>query len=207
MRLSTMVLVGLLTITVTPYIVAQSASASCCGPVGEYVRAAELMLSDGEGKAKRERLQAIVLWRASREIRNTYWDDTARSARALREARRASEHAGRHLVGGFYAGGFHIAEVSDDRHTLWVLGRAFELPMRDSALVLLIDHVDAVEGAPTLSGQLYIPTELPADYTGRMWKVGDTTRMVPGKNREQVFLQALHRSPIVRAFIGNIEQR
>ena len=207
MQLFTLGFVGLLLLIATPPILAQSANGSCCGPVGEYVRAAELTLSDGEGEMKRERLQAIVLWRADRQMRTTYWEDIARSERALQEARRASEKGGRQLIGGFHAGGFHIAEVSNDRRTLWVLGRAFELPMRDSALVILIDHVDGVGGTPTLSGQVYIPAEVPADYTGHLLKRGDTTLMVPGKNRELVFLRTLRRSPVVSAFIGDIKQR
>ncbi|HEY0971841.1 MAG TPA: hypothetical protein VGE02_12805 [Gemmatimonadales bacterium] len=187
---------------------AQGGGTSCCETITPHVLGGIMTRHEGHGSARHEWLQSIVLWRSPRQVERGYPLDSAPAyERVMRAARFASEEAGRQLLGGFHANGFHSAEYSQDRSRLWVLGREYPLPDRDSALVVMVD-VGGGAGVPdSIVGHAYIPAELPERYWGKSWTSGDTSYFVRPRRTEGLLLDALRHASAVRIFLGKYPLR
>jgi hypothetical protein len=162
------------------------------------------MLYSGEASdsLQREWLQAVVLWRFSKPMPPDFGGSNPHViANATRRARIASEKIGRSSVGGFFAKGFYALEYSRDRNMVWVLDKAFRIPRRDSAIVVIVDRVDGIGGAPIVIGHEYISARQPyLDGRKRRTSV-DITRVVRD-DRNQLLQAALSTNPKVRAFLS-----
>ena len=184
----------------------RGSGSTCCSQVTAHVQAAQLTAHDGEAGAQRhERLRAIVLWRASGDLgRGTPSMGALDLQLKADSARAASGKLGRSYLGEVRANGIHYVEY--DQQHLWALGQEFNLPHRDSALVLMIDGVDA-PGGPRVAGHAYIAAEMPEKFWTKTWTSGDTTFFVHSGNTDAMLLEALRASPAVRAFIATAGSR
>ena len=193
---------GMLALLAGPMAAQSGGGSSCCQSVTSRVQGGTMTLHEGQGRDRREWLQAVVLWRASDRIGDGYSSDVAPLIeRARRTAQFASAEAGRQFLGGFYSNGFHYADYSADRRRLWVLGREYALPERDSALVVMVDRVDGVGGPVVIAGYAYMTAQLPERYWLKSWMSGDTTFMVHPRDQQHLLLEALRGVTAVRAFI------
>jgi len=172
---------------------------SCCERITPHVQAARMTLHEKNGPTRHEWLQAIVLWRAHSELSGSYPTEKAVEVeRQTNAGRAASRERGREHLGGVRANGYHYAD--HDQQRLWVLDQEFALRRRDSALVVMVDGVDAPNG-PTISGYAYIGAEMPENFWQKMWTSGDTMFIVRSRNAKGLLLQALRASPMVRTFL------
>lgn len=173
---------------------------SCCQTVSPRVQAGEMTLHEGNDASGRQWLQAVVLWRSSSSLNSGYSSADARDfQRVANAARSASQDQGRVHLGGVHANGYQYAEY--DRERLWVLDQEFVLPQRDSALVVMVD-VGTAPNTARVVGYSYIGAQMPDGFWSKSWSSGDTTFIVRSRNHQELLIQALRASPVVRAFIG-----
>jgi len=157
--------------------------------------------SEGPDSQRQSWLRAIILWRASKPFPRDFGGNAAAFGTALRRARVASEQAGRISVGGFFAKKFFTLEYSPDYRRVWVLGQEFAIPLRDSAIVVMVDRVDELEGPPVVVGHEYISGRLPDLY----WATGRTSRdsfSVVLANSYRLLESAMSVNPKLRAFLA-----
>jgi len=173
-----------------------SVSTACCSSLHPRILVGIVTSEDGMPPARHQWVRAVILWRGDRPIQDGYSRDARVEARALDDA---AERAGRIRLGAFYANRVHGADVSRDGTFLWVLGQQFTLPLRDSALVILVDHVDSA--SPTIDGTAHIAATLPAEYWGKVWESGDTTFLIRPRNTADHLRQALAISPQIQRFL------
>jgi hypothetical protein len=151
-------------------------------------------------------MQYIVLWRGQpgwRSSRGVSPEEARQSAQAFREASAAATLAGRSLMGGSGGRASYWAEIDNDGNTMYVLGTAYHIPVKDSTLVILVDRVDRVGGEPFVVGSAVIDGRMTSDLEPKTWTSGDTTFTVRQSKTSSldVFLEALKRDPAVAAFI------
>lgn len=150
-------------------------------------------------------MRFIVLWRGQPGWlygRGVSPEEQRQSEQAYREASAAAALAGRSLMGGSSGRGTYWAEVDRDENTIYVLGTAYHVPVKDSTLVILVDRVDHSGGEPFVIGSAVIDGRLPSDLVTKTWTSGDTTFTIrPSKSGLDVFLEGLKKDPAVAAFI------
>jgi hypothetical protein len=154
--------------------------------------------------ARKVWLQLAILWRGQPAWQTLANDDTVATTSADREFHRRALEA--HAAGGQWSGaqiGTIVYGAIHDPRGAWVeiLGQRWTLPRHDSALVVLVDRVDGVGGAPIVLEVLRIPSVLPSDILSRTWVSGDTTFTVRPRGSVQNALRALlSRPPSLREF-------
>ena len=92
-------------------------------------------------------MRFIVLWRGQpgwRDGRGVSAEERRQSEQAFREASAAATLAGRSVMGGSSGRGAYWAEVDRDESTIYILGAAYHVPVKDSTLVILVDRIDRV---------------------------------------------------------------
>jgi hypothetical protein len=152
-------------------------------------------------------MRFIVLWRGQpgwQYSRGVSAEERRQSEQAFREASAAATLAGRSLMGGSSGRAAYWAEVDRDENTIYLLGAAYHVPVKDSTLVILVDRVDRVGGEAFVVGSAVIDGHLPSDLAPKTWTSGDTTftvRPPTSKTGLEVFLEALKKDPAVAAFI------
>lgn len=151
------------------------------------------------------RLRAVVLFRGQAGWKHSYGDSASRAAGQARwaTASRESTRARRMGGGSITAGGVVLwVETDYERRRLWAEGQSFDLPERDSALVVLVDRIDRAGGPPIIAGTTYVPSEVSSRLWARVWRSGDTTYHVGPPDQGAAILGSLLRSsPFVRAFL------
>lgn len=177
---------------------------SCCQSITPYVRAAiGTTHEEVRGASRHEWLSVIVLWRSA-TVQNGGTDhaDALTQERTRAAATVASHQAGRDQFGGVFGGDtYQYAELSRRENRLWVLGQEYHIPVRDSAIVVMVDGIDQPAGSSVV-GVAYIPAEMPDGYWSKMWTSGDTTFMVhPSRNSGAMLETALRSSPVIRQFL------
>jgi hypothetical protein len=153
---------------------------------------------------KRVWLQLAILWRGQTAWRSLARVDTAQTAGAERELQRREIDA--IAAGGVWSGtqvGTLVYGAVHDREGTWVevLGQRFPLPQRDSALVVLVDHVDGVSGQPVILDVRRVPSLLPVDVLSRSWTSGDTTfSLRPLGSLQNAITALLSGPPVIHDF-------
>ncbi|HVT37833.1 MAG TPA: subclass B3 metallo-beta-lactamase [Gemmatimonadaceae bacterium] len=127
---------------------------------------------------------------------------------AYRAASREAEDLGRTFAGGSSNGHWWTASLSSRTQrtpvdTLFVLGRAFLLPARDSALVVMIDGVEGDSLPPRYLGVAWVSAELESAYWPKNWVSGDTTFFVHRDGQGEILRKALEAAPSVRQFLAS----
>jgi hypothetical protein len=154
---------------------------------------------EGSGGMERHHVRAVVLWRApalTATGREPVCADTlTASALALEYRRlgRAAEDSGRHLIGGYADGQISASEYDLDRGVLVVLGRAFTMPARDSAVVVVVDRRGPTGtdcSPPRVAATAYMPATLPSTFWPQSWTSGDTSYFVHRGFRDRPALLA-----------------
>ena len=109
-------------------------------------------------------------------------------------------------VGGQWGGaqvGKVIYGAIHDPGGRWVqiLGKRWTLPLRDSALVVLVDRIDDVGGPPIIVAHRFIESSLPANLFWYNTESRDTSHSLlpPGLVRSAL-LELLSRSATIREF-------
>jgi hypothetical protein len=162
---------------------------------------------DGSGPAERQWVRAIVLWRLDSSNRDDS-HDTSRvreTTHRFQAASAAAQDSGRLFIGG--ANGSHMWSASitwgamrRTRDTLFVLGRQFEIPPRDSALVVMVDGDDGVaDRPPRLIGTAWIGAELDSGYWPKHWASGDTAFTIMPRRGNSILRDSLVTAPSVRS--------
>jgi hypothetical protein len=187
---------------------AQTGGGSGGCSVGRGFECIELTAHEGTGTEERNWLRAVILWRHA-STRGSGRSDTAASreaAQRTRDARRAAEDSGRVFLGGSFYGRTYSAAHSQrygrpTTDTLYVLGRVLSLPLRDSALIVMIDGLEDGVRQPTLVGTEWMPAILETRYWPKHWRSGDTTFSVMPRGQEVILRAALLAIPSVRGFL------
>lgn len=150
-------------------------------------------------------MQFIVLWRGQpgwRMLRGITPEERAESERVYRQASAAATLAGHSIMGGYAGRAAYWAEVDHDDNVMFVLGKSYPIPPKDSTLVILVDRVDHVGGEPYVVGAAVINGHMSSEFEAKTWTSGDTTFMVrPSRNGLDVFLDNLKKDPAIAAFI------
>ena len=150
-------------------------------------------------------MQFIVLWRGQpgwHSGRGATPDARSESEHAYREASAAATMAGHSIMGGYAGHAAYWAELDREANTLFVLGKAYPLPAKDSTLVILVDRVDHIGGEPYVVGAAVINGHMSSELQTKTWTSGDTTFMVrPSRDGLEVFLDNLKKDPAIAAFI------
>lgn len=177
--------------------------------VGTGFECSMVHASDRSGRDERSWVRAVVLWRIPSPPGNDMRDTARFRARTVRytDVQRAAEDSGRTLVGTDGAEVRAPATMTwgfgrRTRDTLFVLGQRFELPQRDSALVIMID-VPAVEtNRPAqLVASVWIPAALDPAYWPKHWISGDTSFTIRPRWDNRILHDSLMKSLPVRAFL------
>lgn len=165
---------------------------------------------EGSGPEQRHWLRAVVIWKSGRQDSPAMRDTAAARTRMQRFllVQRAAEDAGRVLVG--VDGVAHRAPVTmtwgfrpNVPDSVFVLNRAFELPSRDSALVLLIDaRGDGEAPSPQLLATTWMPAAIDPGFWPKQWRSGDTTFIVSPRRGNRILQDSLVKAPAVRAFLS-----
>ena len=146
-------------------------------------------------------IQLVLLWRAK-----TGWtersDDSEGSRQAVDEYRRvraAAILANAVVLGGRRGPVAFLAEVDSEFHAVTLLGHRLAMPAADSALVVMIDHVDGSGGQPAVVGTVVVD--------GRLMRPAPTPALTSGETvvttESDVLAQVkamLSRNPAVDAF-------
>lgn len=177
---------------------AQTGSGSAGVSLTPRVECAYLYRDSGSGATEQHWLVALVLWRGQAGWRARA-GATEATRHAYRIAARAAEDAGRHFVGG-HSGGFVYA-AAYDHDSLYVLGRSYLLPRRDSALVVMVDRVDSVDGNPAVVGTANVEAQVAPEFWIKQWASGDTLFIVRPHQPERILLEALRRAPRLGQFL------
>jgi hypothetical protein len=147
----------------------------------------------------------VVLWRGQpgwRTSRGVSPEERSESERAYREASASAALAGHSIMGGYAGRAIYFSELDHDGNTISILGRAYQLPPKDSTLIILVDRVDHIGGEPFIVGSAVIDGHISSELQTKTWTSGDTTFMVhPSKNGLDVFLEGLKKDPAIAAFI------
>ncbi len=161
----------------------------------------------GAGLNEQHAIKAIVLWRNSdigRVPPARSASDTLHGARQpFRALERAAEDSGRWFVGQQHGTSVSNAEYDPTRGRLFLLGRAFDIPSGDTAIVILVDHSDGIGGAPTIAATAYMPATMPDAFWPKSWTSGDTTYFVHTHHgeSEQMLMASLRRVPALRGLL------
>ena len=153
---------------------------------------------------RRAWLKLAILWRGQPTWRTDAYDDSIATVRAELEFDRKAHDA--IAVGGWWAGaqvGKVIYGAIHDREGRWVqiLGKRWSLPLRDSALVILVDRIDGVGGSPIIVEHRLIESSLPANVFGYNTTSRDTLHSLrPPASVRSALLELLSRSPTIREF-------
>ena len=84
---------------------------------------------------------------------------------------------------------------------LRVRDRVFEIPERDSALVVMVDMTRDSAYTPVIVGHAYVPADLPDGYWSKMWRSGDTTFIVHPRKSDEMLTRLLRTNPSIAAFL------
>jgi hypothetical protein len=150
-------------------------------------------------------MSAVVLWRVPRARRMRADDPEARrrtdSIEAVTRAYdRAAEDSGRLTIGGFNGTVHYQAMLDREYRTLYVGDQRFAIPLRDSALVVMVDQTRDAAQTPVVVGTASIPAALPESFWPKFWVHGDTTFHVQPRDDQSVLI-ALRAHPRIRAFL------
>ncbi len=164
---------------------------------------------DRSGREQRNWVRAIVLWKGDSHAVGGLRDTAAARVRQERytAARRAAEDAGRIVIGAAGVARLSTASMTwgfgrRTRDTLFVEDRQFELPQRDSALVVMIDMPPGEPAQPPqLAAVTWIAAELDLAYWPKHWTSGDTSFTVMPRRGNSILRDALLKSPRVRSFV------
>ena len=158
-----------------------------------------------DGSRRTRWVQVVLLWRGQPGwAGRTAALDSVERRQAIDEYRRA--RAGAILTNATVLGGqsgavTYLAQIDSASKAVTVLGQTFALPPRDSALIVLIDHIDWRGGQPAIVGTAVVDGRLPDLSPMRMWASGDTTFTVtPPDNLDEGLKVTLLRDPTVAAF-------
>ena len=178
---------------------------SCCRPLSDRVSYGAITSSEGSGRDMRNRLRAIVLWRASppwARTRGSAAEGTATLERGYQERLLATTPPMRMNLSFAYGGRVHIVEFDTDGDTLWLRDTMFVIPSRDSAIVLMLDRIDdSTRATPVLAGHAYIAATMPESFWQKSWTSGDTTFMVRPRDVDGTLKRALLTNSKVAAFL------
>ncbi len=210
MRVAHALIAVVVILTITRAADAQRGEGTSGGSLTLEITYASLEAHDGSNRDERHWITAVVLWRGQPEKDGAVAEptpvDTARqraTERSYQRLERAAADSGRWLLGGQSGGVIRAAEDDRAQRRLFVLGRSFDLPTRDSALVVLVDRSDGVGGPPVIVTTAYMRATLPHEFWPQIWSYGDTTFAIhPRPRRTQALLTtALRTVPAVRAFL------
>lgn len=151
--------------------------------------------------AGRHWLRALILWRAPLQSdRSTPESDAQRreSRRQYRSAAAAAEDSGRTFAGGWGAG--MLRDASFDALQLYVAGRRFDLPLDDSAIVVVVDLPGAPDRPAQLPPATYVPAVLPEEFWPASQYRGDTLLIyhAPPERAAGLLLAHLRANPALR---------
>jgi hypothetical protein len=90
--------------------------------------------------------------------------------------------------------------LDPEYRTLYVGDQRFALPLRDSALVVMVDLTRDTAQTPVVVGTAFIPATLPESFWPKFWVHGDTTFHVQPRGDQSVLI-ALRAHPRIRAFL------
>lgn len=158
----------------------------------------------GQGAARVSSLRAVILWRGRPTWNGELSTDTTAQRIAHRTYRArvdSAENAQGMFVGGQRGLITYGGELDRDRNSFHLLGKTYEIPLRDSAIVLMVDRVDSPGGPPFVAGVAYIDAHLPDAFWTKSWSSGDTTFIVHAGSGSHALETALQRIPAVRDFL------
>lgn len=190
---------------------AQTGSGSEDCSVGPGIVCEMLVTSDDRGEVPRRWATVLILWKGAShraELRPT--TDTAAAKALYRrfiEAGRAIEDAGRVVMGGASGDRYWMAS-----HTMWhrgpvpdslfVLDQAFEIPARDSAIVVLVDGVETMTHTPRIVGAATIASRMEPVPPDKRWVSGDTTFWVRSRPKDGGVPASILSHPLVKAYLS-----
>lgn len=151
-------------------------------------------------------LQLVILWRGETDWRSRASQDSTPTTGAEREFDRRATNAG--TAGGIWSGsqvGTLVYGAIHDRQGKWIeiLGRRFMVPENDSALIILVDHVDGVGGDPTIVAVDHVPSRLPVEVLP-VFRSSSADTMPSSRSRitrQNAIRTLLDRSKVVREFL------
>ena len=159
----------------------------------------------GFGDRQRSWPTAIVLRRMPPD--SAHQRDSAAVAREadtesrLRTLRRATEDAGWNFMGGRQGPVIWDFAVDPDQSRVRLGGRVFQVPLRDSTLVIMVEVTQDSAYTPVIVGEAYVPAQLPADYWQKMWRSGDTLFVVHPRNTDEMLTRLLRTNPSIAAYL------
>lgn len=198
---------------------AQTGSGSLHCDLGTHFACGGMEARDrtADGAGEREWAKVVVIWRAEEALtggrpRRSPPDTAAFrvAGSALRAADFAARERERNHFGGSAGGRWWGAELSGwnmmsrrprDADTLFVLGRSWRAPMRDTAVIVLVDGVFGGDRPPVIVGAITIPSPSRIKPRGKRWVSGDTTFIVEPKPEGPAVEEFLRSIPEVRVFL------
>jgi hypothetical protein len=161
--------------------------------------------SESSPGARTDWMRFIVLWRGQpgwRTSRGMSPEERSELEHEYRQASAAATLANHSIMGGYSGHAAYWAELDREADMLYVLGKPFAIPPKDSTLVILVDRVDHVGGEPFVVGSAVIYGHMSSEFETKTWTSGDTTFMVrPSSNGLDVFLETLKKDAAIAAFI------
>lgn len=156
-----------------------------------------------DASRRSEWIPVILLWRGQPGWAD-HSDDSPRRRQAIdayRKAQAAGILANAAVLGGRHADFAFLAQVDSDFTSVTLLGRHLALPLRDSALVVMIDRVDGTGGPPSVVGTVVVDGRLETRPSTRPPRLADTTAGFAAVDDVVEQLKAmLSRDPTVAAF-------
>jgi len=194
-------------------VLGRSASAQVGGgggscSAGPGFQCSEITAREGSGPDQRHWLRAVILWRydSTRRVGRPDTGEMRAAMQRFREVRRAAEDSGRTFLGGssserWWSAAYTQRLRGTSGDTLFVLEAQFAIPLRDSALIVMIDGLNDGTAGPTLLGTAWMPAVMEPSYWPKHWTSGDTTFTVRPRRQVEILRAALLGIPAVQAFL------
>lgn len=197
----------------------QTGSGSLQCDVGPTFGCVGMESRDRAGEQEREWARVVVLWRSEEALfggglgRTPSDPDALRAQlaayRAMHNAAQEKEHS---FMGGASGARWFGATLSGwspfgpprsprDADTLYVLDRSWRVPMRDTAVIVLVDGVFGGAQTPRVIGALTVPSPSRLKARDKRWTSGDTTFTVRARPEGPTTEEFLRSLPEVRAFL------
>jgi hypothetical protein len=186
---------------------AQVSSGSCS--VGPGFQCSEITARTGNGLDQRHWVRAVILWRFDSTGRVGRRDTAAvrEAMQGFRDARRAAEDSGRAFLGGSSNERWWSAAYTQrsfrgaSGDSLYVAGKQFAIPLRDSALIVMIEGLNDGIATPAFFATGWMQAALEADYWPKHWTSGDTSFIVRPRRQMEILRAALLGHPEMRNFL------
>jgi hypothetical protein len=180
-------------------------SVGSCSIIGPF-ECTIVSRKEGQDQLKREWPTAVIVWRSpintpGMDLRSMALVEAA--GRRYTALRRAAEDSGWSFIGGHSGAVIHVAAIDGQYRRLRIGDSVFQVPQRDSAIVLLVDVLSDSMSTAKIAGRTYIRGGPPDGYWPKYWTSGDTSFNVTPSNRDMLMTRYLRSNLLVAAFLDS----